>query len=144
MKVWTTLSENDIHEIANTVGVAIADRGTVFDHGKIDKVGRAFSFGLRPLKSLGKRDGDHKYQRTSSSGYSPDRRVFAVCWHGWRDFMVAIFNADPNARIKTVFADYKGRDNFYSNYQATGWKNVGSSMYPRAADEVCNCWKENW
>ncbi len=152
MKVWTKLSENDIYNIADEVGVAIAlsqvstERhfGMTVPPPEIPKVGRAFSFGLRPLTSLGRIDGDYKYQRTSSSGFSPDRRVFAVCWHGWRDFMIALYERDPDARIKTVFADYHGVEGFRRNYEATGNKNVGSMMYPMQAREVCNCWKENW
>jgi len=145
MKVWTRLSESDLYDIAEHVGVAIADRGSVNSRNhSINKVGRAFSFGLRPDVSLGRSEGDYKYQRTSASGFNADRRVFAVCWHGHRDFMIELFKRDPDARLKTMWADYKGRDSFEDNFEATGYKNVGSMMYPMQAREVCNCWKEAW
>lgn len=152
MKVWTRLSESDIYAIADEVGVAIAisqvstERhfGVPNPPPEIPKIGRAFSFGLRPLTSLGKIDGDYKYQRTSASGFRPERRVFAVCWHGHRDFMRALYARDPEARIKSALADYKHSDHFEGTHEDTAYRQVGSQMYPMQMREVCNCWKENW
>jgi len=145
MKVWTTLSESELYDLAESVGVAIADRGSVNQrHHSITKDGRAYRFNLRPDKTLGRSEGDYKYQRTSASGFSPDRRVFAVCWHGHRDFMKELFERDPDARIKSMFADYRGKEQFEDKFEATGYRNVGSMMYPMQAREVCNCWKEAW
>ena len=140
MKVWTRLSESDLYDIAENLGICIADRGSVNTRdNSIRKVGRAYSFNLRPDKNTRDDDGDYRYQRTSASAFHDERRVFAVCWHGHRDFMWGIFGRDPEARIKTMWADYKGRDDFDAKYPDTAYQNVGSMMYPRYASEICKC-----
>jgi hypothetical protein len=136
MKVWTTLTPAEIRECAAEVGVQI--------HGdSITKVGRAWNFRLGLLSGV-KRDKDHKYQRTSASGFNADRRVNAVCWHGHRDFMRALFRRDRDARIKSYFSDYKGSDDFEATFPETGYRNVGSMMYPMQMREVCNCALGDW
>ena len=132
MKVWG-VNEAQLHTCADEVGVQIYN---------LRKDGRALRFGLRPT---GMRiDGDYKYQRTSASGFRPDRRVFAVCWHGHRDFMRAVFRVNPDARIKTMWADYKGSEVFEDIFPDTAYKNVGSMMYPATADSVCKCGTGSW
>jgi hypothetical protein len=134
MKVWG-LNEQELQHAATEVGVT--------PH-QLREDGRALRFTLRPDRSLGKLGGDYKYQRTSSSGFHPDRKVFAVCWHGHRDFMLEVFKCNPEARIKTMWADYKDREDFLDKYEATGYHNVGSMMYPMQAREVCNCATGEW
>jgi len=132
MKVWH-VSADELQDVANEVGVELKD---------VRKDGRALRFQLRPC---GMRiDGDYKYQRTSSSGFRPERRVFAVCWHGHRDFMSRVFKLRPDARIKTTWADYKGAKNFADTFEATARLNVGSRMYPMQADSVCKCHTGSW
>lgn len=41
-----------------------------------------------------------RYQRRSVDGA---RRVAAVCWHGHRDFLRALFERAPKARVQTAF-----------------------------------------
>lgn len=137
MKVWTTLKPEDLRDVAATIGVSISDRGS--DTHTIPKVGRAYSFVLRP-DSKRKRDewGNLPYQRRSASVYN-ERRVHAVCWHGHRDFMRELFARDPEARIKTSWADYRGRESFEDTFPATAYRNVGSMAFPKYASEVCYC-----
>lgn len=155
MKVWTRLSESDLYDIAQEIGVAIAIQQVSTEHwngsgvhrSEIPRVGRAYSFGLRPLKTTRDEYGDYRYQRTSASVFHDERRVFAVCWHGHRDFMRAVFKRDPEARIKTALgrtrtdpgADYRGREDFEEKFPDTAYINVGSMMYPQYASEVCKC-----
>ena len=140
MKVWTRLSESELREIAAEVGVKIHSdwRGN-----GIRRDGRAWRFRLALNSDLPKRDSGYKYQRTSSSGFNPERRVAAVCWHGHRDYMRAVFSRDPDARIKTAFADYRGSEGFERDFPETGYRNVGSMMYPAFAKDICTCsWGE--
>ena len=132
MKVWE-VTETQLIECAEGIGVKLHELRTE---------GRALRFTLRPTGQ--KIDGDHKYQRTSASGFHPDRRVHAVCWHGHRDFMLAVFERNPAARIKTMWSDYKGRDDFLENYEMTGYKQVGAAFAPMQAREVCNCANGGW
>ena len=140
MKVWTTLSDDEIYDIANELCVSIADRGTIYNgRPPIRRDGRALYFGLRPDPGCKDEDGNHRYQRTSASAFHSERRVFAVCWHGHRDFMREIFKRDPSARVKTAWADYKGVEDFEEKFPETAYLNVGSMMYPMFASEVCTC-----
>ena len=145
MKVWTSLSESDLRAIAKEIGVVIADRGS--ETNTIPRVGRAYSFGLRPDKSTKDENGKgtgYRYQRLSASWYNDQRKVYAVCWHGHRDFMRRLFQHDPEARIKTHVADYKGQENFEATYVDTGYQNVGAPIYPRYRADVCTCGEGIW
>jgi hypothetical protein len=73
--------------------------------------------------------------RRSSSG----RRGPYLCWHGFRDVYVALFEAYPAAVIVTSMARYNGRVGFYDNYPATARTNVGSVMLPRYMPALCEC-----
>src|SRR3954462_706672 len=53
--------------------------------------------------------------RTSSSG----RHGPYACWHAYRDVLQALFDAYPDARVRTGLANYIGRDGFESEYPAT-------------------------
>jgi hypothetical protein len=139
MKVWTNLTPDQIREVASEVGVKI--HSDCAGSG-ISKDGRAWNFRL----ALGeeKRESGRKYQRTSASAWNGGRRVAAVCWHGHRDFMLAIYARDPDARIKTHWADYRGIDSFRDQFPNTGYRNVGSMMYPMFAKDVCTCSWGDW
>ena len=132
MKVWR-VNETQLQIIADEVSVSLYN---------MREDGRALRFTLRPAGE--KRNGNHIYQRTSASGFSPDRRVYAVCWHGHRDFMRAIFKREPDARIKTMWADYKGSEDFENKFEETGYRNVGSMMYPAYANSICKCHEGDW
>lgn len=140
MKVWTRLSESDLRECAAEIGVKIhsdwAGTGIVKD-------GRAWKFRLALNSDVTKLASGYKYQRTSASMFNEGRRVAAVCWHGHRDFMRAVFARDPDARIKSAIADYRGSEAFERDFPATAHRNVGSMMYPMFMKDVCTCsWGE--
>ena len=82
---------------------------------------------------------ERPYRRLSTSWMNPERRVFAVCWHGYRDFLVRLFEEFPEAQVRTAFANYKGLDSFIELYPDTAWRNVGAPIYPLYAAEVCEC-----
>lgn len=81
------------------------------------------------------------YQRVSASAFH-DRRVAAICWHGHRDWMRAVFSVNPDATIRTGLIGgivYRGAEEFEETYRDTGYRNVGSQLYPRWMCEVCTC-----
>jgi len=78
------------------------------------------------------------YQRSSPMA-GLKRKVWAVCWHGHRDWMGAIFRRFPDARIKTGLADYNGIGEFLAKYADTGDKEAGSRMYPAIVSDLCFC-----
>lgn len=87
--------------------------------------------------------GPNPYPRISASPLAwtggKQRRVWAVCWHGFRDYFRAVLTAYPTARIVTGMADYRGLSDFEERHRETGWANVGSQAYPVHACEACTC-----
>jgi hypothetical protein len=115
--------------------------------------GRGFRFRILPTFKLdcdcrfseGKlkhhqRDCDsrkYKYQRASATNL--ERRVHAVCWHGFRDFFRVLFSYEPEAKIKTACARYYGIKEFEENFPETGFRNIGSMLAPTQYREACWC-----
>lgn len=104
--------------------------------------GQTFSVKAYPLTDV----HPNLYRRYSVTGmvYGPDRRINALCWHGFEAFFKRLFDLCPDAVAVTAMARYEGRDGFYATYPKTAWKNVGSEMYPIYAVEACTCshWTE--
>lgn len=67
------------------------------------------------------------------------RRGPWACWHAYRDVLAELFETNPNARVRTSLAVYKGRDGFNSSYPATAYKNIGSMVAPAYMPELCDC-----
>jgi hypothetical protein len=68
------------------------------------------------------------------------RHIAAACWHAHRDFMLALFDLAPEARLKTAVADYRGKAGFAAKFEATGRRNIGSMMEPIEYREACECY----
>lgn len=86
------------------------------------------------------------YRRYSASGmvHGPDRRINALCWHGFRDFFTRLFDLEPQAVVVTSLARYEGREGFEHEYPKTAGTNIGSRMFPISITEACTCshWTE--
>lgn len=67
------------------------------------------------------------------------RRTAACCWHAYRDVLIEVFNINPEAKVKTMFAKYYGREEFYKLFPLTQYRNVGSAFQPITAGELCDC-----
>lgn len=64
--------------------------------------------------------------RTSRSG----KRMPYASWEAHRDFLIALFEINPNASVRTSFAHYRNKDSFYEQFPGTAYRNVGSQMEP--------------
>ena len=73
--------------------------------------------------------------RTTTSG----RHMPIACWHAYRDVIAWIFRMNPNARVQTSLAIYRGSDDFQVKYLPTGRVNVGSMVEPVTMPELCQC-----
>ena len=71
------------------------------------------------------------------------RHSKAASWEAHRDFMVAIFEQDPNARLQTGMAVYRGKDGFEQLYPDTAYKNIGSQMQPMTMPD-CSIEDTGW
>ena len=90
---------------------------------------------------LNRSDND-KYQRTGfmySENLKRYNKVSAICWHGFRDFMIAMYELDSNLRFVTAKATYKNKDDFYIKFPDTAYKNIGSQMNPINFGDACLC-----
>ena len=88
------------------------------------------------------RSNNDKYQRTGfmySENLQRYNKVSAICWHGFRDFMIAMYELDSNLRFVTAQATYKNKDDFYIKFPDTAYKNIGSLMNPINYGDACLC-----
>lgn len=58
------------------------------------------------------------------------KRSVNASWEAHHDFLKALFDINPEAKVRTAFAYYKGKDVFYKLFPDTAYRNVGSQMYP--------------
>ena len=133
MKAWN-VTEEQIREAAASVGLALHSD---WQGNGITPDGRALRFRLS-VDSNAQRDVDGflPYQRASTGTYARRRRVAAVCWHGHRDFMRALFALAPEMRLKTALANYRGREDFERTFEDTFGESNG---YHLSYGEACNC-----
>ena len=85
---------------------------------------------------------NNKYQRTGnfySENLNRYNKVNSVCWHGFRDFIKAVYELNENFRFVTATTTYKNKDHFLETYPATGNKNIGSIFQPMYFQEACLC-----
>ena len=90
---------------------------------------------------LNRSDND-KYQRTGfmySENLKRYNKVGAICWHGFRDFMIAMYELDGNLRFVTAHTTYNNKDDFYIKFPDTAYKNIGSLMNPINFGDACLC-----
>jgi hypothetical protein len=83
--------------------------------------------------------GDARWQRTSASAFGEDRRVHAVCWHGFRAFFRAVYRRDPGVTFRTAAATYKGSEHFEAVHPSTARRNIGSQFRPVTMAGACRC-----
>jgi hypothetical protein len=105
-----------------------------------DGAGHLFPLHLMPGTAVLVRE--HQFLAgTGNLGYTfnQGRVVNAVCWHGYRDFFMRLFDLEATAKAVTGVSRYDGIAGFYASYPETGWKNIGSMMQPMNYHDACNC-----
>ena len=81
------------------------------------------------------------YQRTgfySNKNGSP-RKVNAICWHGFRDFLTELLNQYPKLRVVTAQIIYNGYQDFINKFEGTATINIGSQVQPLNYEDACLC-----
>ena len=131
MKAWGITSE-ELEQALQTVNGAGYYDGNLRWKRSPEASGRAFAFTLTVNRS------EKRGARRSNTG----RRIAAACWHAHRDMFRAIFAINPEARIKSATADYRGVDHFEATFEATGYQNIGSMAQPMQHREACECWQD--
>lgn len=98
-------------------------------NARVVLVNTGYQLGLKDTRALA------PGQRRSGSG----RRCNAVCWHGYRDVLIALFDINPEARVYTALSKYRGKAEFWQNFPATGDQNIGSMIAPLCIADACDC-----
>tara|TARA_R110000782_G_scaffold232608_1_gene318820 strand:+ start:90 stop:500 length:411 start_codon:yes stop_codon:yes gene_type:complete len=81
------------------------------------------------------------YQRI---GFYPNkdgspRKVNAICWHGFKDFLTNLLDQYPKLRIVTAQIIYNGHDDFMNKFEGTASINIGSMVQPLTYENACLC-----
>ncbi len=84
-------------------------------------------------------NGDRSYQRIILNLNGGERRVAAVCWHGFRDFFRACFEFNPDAVFRTSLDVWAGLLDFEARFAVSGQTNIGSQFRPLRIADACRC-----
>jgi len=132
--IWG-LTQQEIQQAAGRSCTRIKGGGGS-DHGTPRKVGRAFSCTLATTRRPPKWGRRSKHVQNKDGQY---RRIpGAVCWHGHREFMRQCFQVNPEARIKSQLADYRGSNDFEFRHRKTFGKPY-SHHGARPVGQACDC-----
>ena len=97
--------------------------------------GRGFRFRLGLLEVNGQ-PGQKHWRRLN---HTLTRKVNAVCWHGHKSFMDAIYQLSLETVIITAFARYDGYQDFLDKFQDTYYHKIGSMVQPCYYGDACEC-----
>jgi hypothetical protein len=133
MKLYTEhLTLEDLRQIGAPMGIRLENATEGMLRRQRGKFAGKYehSFVLRPDGS----QASEYYRLVRDNPYSPSgkRRVHAISWQGHWDFMVQLFNKDPDAVLVSAIGRYEGREGFYRDAPATGDRNIGSVVHPQS------------
>lgn len=112
--------------------------------------GNGWLFTLRPepWTGPGKAGGQAKFYRKGHMAHfrknGEPNTVWAVCWHGHRDFFRALFRLAPEGKVQTratrdrTFGGWYTAENFEREFRLTD-TSIGSVMHPMRYSEACWC-----
>ena len=84
------------------------------------------------------KNGEKLLPRYSRTSWYRGSHVNAVCWHGHRDLLRALFAILPDLKIRTTMATYTGAT-FEDKFRDTYYRNAGSQMNPAYYGSLCIC-----
>jgi len=116
---FTGWTPEQISEVVSAVSVLSFGANLRFEETRSEQTRRGWTV----LGVLRVRDSGRTGARLGPSG----RRSVAASWEAHRDVMWGLFDLNPEGRIVTSIADYRGREDFVSKYRATRDRRVGSS-----------------
>lgn len=105
------------------------------NEGEHVKRGRRVSVRLRPVNS----EAGERWRKVKDNPFTGNRRrVHAVSWQGYYVFWAALFELDPDMKVKSMVANWRNREHFYHTVDDTGFTNQGSQMFPEYAHYQCH------
>ena len=133
MKIYNT---KNIWQFESTLWTIAGKLGIDLDMNQVSGNCHRVKLKLGPTK---------KYQRLGfmKNKNGSRRKINAVCWHGFRDFLIELYNISGNKfRVVTAQTTYNNKDDFYIKYPSTGENNIGSMIEPLNYEDACNCGPE--
>ena len=130
MKIYNTKNKSDfvksINQISNKLGMAI-------DYNSIS--GNCYRV------KLVKKKENKNYQRKGfyNNKNGTPRKVNAICWHGYRDFLTELYKIYSDLRVFTAQITYNNKEDFELKYPNTANKNIGSMVQPLSYKDACFC-----
>ncbi len=134
-KVTKEVLEAAAAEIGVTVKVTTLNERGTRHRIKVNPGVRVAEYHESPTTGRKSATPNYKYQRISMH----ERRVAAVCWHGFRDFFRAVYRRNPLAVFNTAMDKWNGAEDFEARFRASGHRNIGSQYMPMMAAEACEC-----
>ena len=119
--------DNAINELAKSLDI-------VLDYNSISKN----CYRIKLIKGNNK----SKYQRLGFLINKDGNRKKvgrAICWHGYRDFIIGLYKLNPSIRIVSAQATYLNASDFNDKYPSTYYKNIGSVVEPLSYGNACTC-----
>jgi hypothetical protein len=133
------VSLGDLHGMAERLGMQLYDLRDGGERVRGRNAGRhEYRFTLRPPHG-GDREAKYRAVRDAPYGQSGERRIWAICWHGHRDFMRAVFALDTDATFKTSVDTWDGSDDFENRHEDSAYRNIGSQIAPQQYGHACRC-----
>ena len=130
MKIYNTRNKSDfvnsINQIANKLGIEI-------DYNSIS--GNCYR-----VKLIKKKENKN-YQRKGfyNNKNGTPRKVNAICWHGFRDFLTELYKIYSDLRVFTAQITYNNKEDFELKYPDTANINIGSMVQPLSYGNACFC-----
>jgi len=130
MKIYNTRNksdfENSINQIANKLGIEI-------EYNSIS--GNCYR-----VKLIKKKESKN-YQRKGfyNNKNGTPRKVHAICWHGYRDFLIELYKIYSDLRVFTAQITYNNKEDFELKYPDTANINIGSMVQPLSYGNACFC-----
>ena len=130
MKIYNTKNksdfENSINQIANKLGIEI-------EYNSIS--GNCYR-----VKLIKKKESKN-YQRKGfyNNKNGTPRKVHAICWHGYRDFLIELYKIYSDLRVFTAQITYNNKEDFELKYPDTANINIGSMVQPLNYEDACFC-----
>ena len=95
--------------------------------------------GVKDLDGLGRRRWESLSWWERSWWDRKKRPIRSACYHAHRDFLYAVFERAPHARVVTALTVYEGLAHFEATHRHIGRLNVGSFFDPIRFEDCCDC-----
>ncbi len=131
MKIITVLDRALLSDVLSDVSAAeYGDNLTTKRHDTVTRRDGRYTHTV----TLKVHNSRGKGSRLGHSG----RRTVSASWEAHRDFLTALFEVDPAAKVVSAMATYDGADDFHASFPDTAYTNVGSKAYPVGVAELTN------